>query len=256
MQGEEEREEARDRNAEGEEVQGEEGKANKMDVNGIFNPQNRFWSFMEKVMNLCAISFLWLLFSLPIVTAGASTVALFQYTLKLTRDEEGYIWRTFIRGFRRNFFQATALWIGMVAVGAFLVFDLYCCQFMPVPAAAKWAVRVLLVSLIFVYLLTVLYILPLVAFFHTTLKKAVVHSFIMAMGNLYVSVTILVVYGIAGVVTYFIPMLFMVWFALASYVASHLYGSVFRRYVDSDEEKVDEEEDYCEKIDDNVKNKT
>ena len=78
----------------------------------------------------------------------------------------------------------------------------------------------------------------------------------MAMGNLYVSVTILVVYGIAGVVTYFIPMLFMVWFALASYVASHLYGSVFRRYVDSDEEKVDEEEDYCEKIDDNVKNKT
>ena len=212
-----------------------------MDINGIFNPQNRFWSFMEKIMNLCAISFLWLLFSLPLVTAGASTVALFQYTLKLTRDEEGYIWRTFFRGFKKNFVQATVLWIGMAAAGAFLVFDLYCCQFMPVPGAVKWAVRVALASLIFVYLLTSLYILPLVAFFHTTVKRAVAHSFIMAMGHLYFSVTVLVVYAIAGVITYFVPVLFMVWFTLASYVASHLFGFVFRKYVESDEEAQNEE---------------
>ena len=80
-----------------------------MDVNGIFNPQNRFWSFMEKIMNLCALSLLWLLFSIPILTAGAATVAMFQYTLKLSRDEEGYVWKTFIRGFLKNFIQATIL---------------------------------------------------------------------------------------------------------------------------------------------------
>ncbi len=207
-----------------------------MDLNGIFDPQNRFWSFMEKIMNLCAISFLWLLFSLPLVTAGASTVALFQYTLKLARDEEGYIWRTFFKGFKKNFFQATALWVGMIAAGCFLVFDLYCCQFMPVPSAAMWVVRVVIISLIFVYLLTCLYIFPLVAFFHTTVKKAVVHSFIMAMGNLHVSVTVLVIYGIAGVITYFAPGIFMVWFALASYVASRLFDHVFRKYVEADED--------------------
>ena len=211
-----------------------------MDINGIFNPQNRFWSFMEKIMNLCVISLLWALFSLPLITAGAATVALFQYTLKLTRDEEGYIWKTFIRGFRKNFFQATALWLGMAAAGVFLVFDLYCCQFMPVPGMVKWAVRVALASMIFVYLLTSLYILPLVAFFRTTLKKAVVHSFIMAMGNLYVSITVLVVYGIAGAAIYFLPEFFMVWFTLASYVASHLFGSVFRKYVENAEKEGEE----------------
>ncbi len=207
-----------------------------MNVNGIFNPQNRFWNFMDKIMNLCAISFLWLLFSLPVVTIGASTTALFQYTMKLTRDEEGYIWKSFIKGFKSNFRQATVLWLGMAALGIFLVWDLYCCQFMPVPGAVKWGVRVGLASIIFVYLLTSIYLFPLLAFYHTTLKKAVSHGFVMALGNLYVSVTILVIYGIAGAITWFIPVLFMVWFTLASYAASHFFGYVFRKYLEEEEE--------------------
>lgn len=203
-------------------------------VNGIFNPQNRFWSFIEKIVNLCVLSFLWLLFSLPIVTAGASTTAMFQYTLKLARDEEGYVWQTFWKGFKQNFVQATVLWILMAAAGAFLVLDLYCCQFLPFPGTVKWAARVVLVSLLFVYLLTSLYVFPLAAFFRVTLKKAVVHSFIMAVGNLYVSVTILVIYGIFAVITYFLPEFFMVWFTIASYASSHLFGSVFRKYMEND----------------------
>lgn len=207
-----------------------------MNVNGIFNPQNRFWSFVEKITNLCLLSILWLLFSLPIVTAGAATAALFQYTLKLTRDEEGYVWQTFWKGFKENFFQATALWILVAAAGIFLIADLYCCQFLPFPQAVRWAARVILVSLIFVYLLTSLYVFPLTAFFRVTLKNAVIHSFIMAVGNLYVSVTILVIYGIFGVITYFLPEFFMVWFTLAGYASSHLFGSVFRKYMDNDVE--------------------
>lgn len=210
-------------------------------INGIFNPENRFWAFMEKVMNLCAISFLWALFSLPIITIGASTASLFQYTLKLTRNEEGYVWRSFIKGFTGNFLQATVLWLGMVLAGAFLVFDLYCCQFLPLPGAGKWAARVVLVSLLFVYLLTIIYLLPLIAFFKTTLKKAVVHAFVMAMGNLYVSVTVLVIFALFGAAIYFLPELFMVWFTFAAYISSHLFQSVFRKYVE-EEEKVPNEE--------------
>lgn len=203
-----------------------------MNLNGIFNPQNRFWSFMEKIMNLCVLGFLWLIFSIPLVTAGAATVALYQYTLRLSRNEEGYVWRTFIQGFRSNFLQATALWLIMAAAGAFLILDLYGCQYLPGPSGVKWAMRVLLTSLLLVYVLASLYIFPLVAFFRTTVRKALVHSFVMAVGNLYVSVTVLVIYAIGGIAAYFMPMLFMVWFSLASYGASCLLGPVFRRYVE------------------------
>ena len=81
-----------------------------MDLNGIFNPQNKFFMFMEKVMNLCLLGILWALFSLPVITVGASTAALFQYTLRLTRDEEGYVWKSFWNAFKKNFVPATMVW--------------------------------------------------------------------------------------------------------------------------------------------------
>ena len=90
-------------------------------INRFFNPENRFWAFMERVTDICVLSFFWFLFSIPVVTAGAATTALFQYTLRLTADEEGYVWKTFREGFKKNFGQATILWIGAVLVGAFLV---------------------------------------------------------------------------------------------------------------------------------------
>ena len=208
-----------------------------VNVNGIFNPENRFWSFVEKLANLFLLGFLWLVFSLPLVTAGAAVTGLFQYTLKLSRNEEGYVWQTFWKGFKENFLQATILWVGMAALGIFLVFDLYCCQFLPFPSPVKWTARALLASLILVYLLTSLYVFPLLAFFRVSLKNAVVHSFIMAMGNLYVSVTILVIYGIFAAIAYFLPGLFMVWLALASYFSSHFLNGVFRRYVKEEGEE-------------------
>lgn len=210
-----------------------------MNINGIFNPENKFWSFMDKIMNLCVISLLWLVFSLPLVTAGASTTALLQYTMKLTANEEGYIWRTFFKGFKKNFIQATVLWCGILLCGGFLALDLYWCQFLALPRALRLGLFFAILSICMVFLLTVLWIFPLLAFYKVTVKKAVCHAFIMAMGNLYVSVTILVFYGIAAALTWFVPVLFMVWFALASYAASHFYRNTLERYLSDDGEEAD-----------------
>lgn len=207
-----------------------------MNINGIFNPQNKFFMFMEKVMNLCLLGILWAIFSLPVVTAGASTAALFSYTLQLTRDEEGYVWRTFWKGFKKNFVSATLLWIAAAAVGGFLAVDLYGCQFLPVSGTGKWAVRVLLISLIFVYLLTMIYVFPLTAFFKVSIQKTIKDSFIMAMGNLYVSVTILVIYAVCAVLTWYFTELFMIWFAFGSYLASLFLRRVFEKYLEDNVE--------------------
>ena len=184
------------------------------DANGLFNPENKFWMFMDKIMNLCVIGFLWLLFSLPVVTAGAATTALFSYTLRMTQNEEGYIFKSFWNSFRENFVRSTMLWLCVAGIGLFLAVDLYACQFLPFGTSVRLGVRIVLASI----------------------KKTVMDALIMSVGNLYVSVTILVIYGIFAVVSWFVPVLFMVWFALASYFASHFYHSVFQRYMPEDEE--------------------
>ena len=57
---------------------------------------------MKKLLKL---NFLWLLFSLPIVTIGASTAAAFSVTLKMVDEREGYIAKQFWTAFQGNLKQ-------------------------------------------------------------------------------------------------------------------------------------------------------
>ena len=202
-----------------------------INVNGLFNPENRFWMFMEKVMNLCVVILLWLVCSLPVITIGASTTALFGYTLKLTRDEEGYVVRTFLRGFRKNFVRSTVLWMGVLAAGGVLVLDLYYCQFLNISDGLKMGLRTALGSLTLLYLLTVLYIFPLTAYFKVGLKRTIGHSFIMAVGNLWISVTILAICGAGAALSWFYSSYFLIWISLAVYGVSFCLRFVFEKYM-------------------------
>lgn len=204
--------------------------------NGLFNPENRFWSFMEKMMNLCVLGLVWFLFSIPVVTAGAATAALFSYTLKLSADEEGYVWKSFVRSFKENFRQATLLWVGMLLLGGTLAMDFYVCRYIALARPVRLVLFFALISVGIVYILTSIYVFPLTAFYRLPLKKIVPHAFIMSMGNLFVSVTILVIYGVAMFLTTVAPALFMIWFAIASYFASGFYRSVFEKYISAEEE--------------------
>lgn len=208
--------------------------------NGLFNPENRFWSFMDKIMNLCILGLVWFLFSLPVVTAGAATAALFSYTLKLSADEEGYVWSGFVRGFKENFWQATLLWLGALLVGGFLALDFYVYRYIALARPVKMALFFALISIGLVYILTIIYIFPLTAFYRLSLRKIPVHAFVMSMGNLFVSVTILVIYVVAVFLTTVAPALFMIWFAIASYFASGFFRNVFEKYL-SQEEKTGED---------------
>lgn len=200
-------------------------------MNAIFNPENRFWMFMDKVMDAMIISILWLVCSLPVVTMGAATTAVFQFTLYQVRDEEGYVWKSFFKAFRQNFRQATILWLGGLAVGAFLLVDVYLCMHLRIPGTLRMALLVGLGCIGLIYLLTMLYVLPLMACFQVSVKTAVRDSFVMAVGNLPVSLLILVIYGIFTVLACYRPGAAVFCVGLAIFVSSYLFHFVFRRYV-------------------------
>lgn len=66
---------------------------------------------------MVVLNFLWVLFSLPIITIGASTTAAFSVTLKMVDDEEGYIGRSFLKAFKENFKQGVILGLITIAAG-------------------------------------------------------------------------------------------------------------------------------------------
>ena len=64
-------------------------------MNRFFNMDNKFFVFMGRVADLLLLNFLCILCCIPVVTAGASITALSYVTLKMARDEESYIARSF-----------------------------------------------------------------------------------------------------------------------------------------------------------------
>ena len=90
----------------------------------IFDLDNPVWRFMGKVFDMMVLTVLWVVTSLPVVTIGASTTALYYVGMKLARDEEGYIIKDFFRSFKENFRQATAAWAILLALGIFFAVDL------------------------------------------------------------------------------------------------------------------------------------
>ncbi|MGN0168195.1 MAG: YesL family protein [Acetatifactor sp.] len=199
-------------------------------MNKIFDPENAFWSFMNKVTDVFFLGILWFLFSLPVVTVGAATTALFQFTLKQADNEEGYLWRSFWKAFRSNFVKATGLWMIVLATGGFLLADIYACIHLNIEGILQMICFGVVGFLSLAYLLTAIYIFPLLSRFEKPVKTILFHSLVMAMGNLPVSVTILAVDGVFLVLTYYFPFFFPVFMGYAAFCTSYLYRFIFRRY--------------------------
>lgn len=64
-------------------------------------------TFLHKAGELIILSLLWIVCSLPIVTIGASSTALYYATVKSVRKDRGYAAKEFFRSFKRNLKSGT-----------------------------------------------------------------------------------------------------------------------------------------------------
>ena len=106
----------------------------------FFSYESKFSQILLKISGSCLLNLLWFVCSLPIVTIGASTTALYYASLKLVRDEDHHIVSQFFRSFRENFKQATVLWLILLGAGLFLAADGYILYHLRLTAAGPAAV--------------------------------------------------------------------------------------------------------------------
>ena len=76
---------------------------------GFFSVDSKLYKFMSKLTDLFKLNFLWLVFSLPIVTVGISTTAAYTVALKMAENQEGYIAGDFLKAFKANWKQGLVM---------------------------------------------------------------------------------------------------------------------------------------------------
>lgn len=73
-----------------------------MSRNTIFDPENTFFRTLSRMVDLVGLSLLWLFCSIPLVTIGPATAALYTAVLRCVRQEEERTYHHFFRGLRSS----------------------------------------------------------------------------------------------------------------------------------------------------------
>ena len=161
----------------------------------FFSYESKFSQLLLKLCYACYLNLLWMLCSIPIVTIGASTTALYYASLKIVRGEESYAGRMFFRSFKENFRQATQLWLILLGVGLFLGADGYILYHLRQSStgtlAVIWTVILAVVlAAAVLYVIVLEYVFPLLASVSNTNRAMLKNAFLI--GTHYLFATILI----------------------------------------------------------------
>lgn len=140
-----------------------------------FNPDNPVLHFLAQVYDVLYCTVLFVLFSLPIVTIGASFTAAQCTMMHIAADSCSGVWGRFTSSFKENFRIATLLWLGAIPLGAVVVMNLNVCF---VQGGAPDVIRGLTVFTTALYVSVFIYAFGGLARFHVTWKQAVQNAVI------------------------------------------------------------------------------
>lgn len=207
----------------------------------LFNEDNFLHRFFLSAGGFIGLNLLWIITSLPVVTAGASTTALYYCTLKLHKDKDISIWKCFWKSFRGNFIQATAVWLCLAAAGICVWFEKRAVVSMPGAMAAVFTYVVWGIALLL--LVTAMYVFPTIASFENKTGRLVVFSLCFAarkpVYTLCMAVLTCLPMYFTMVDAQLFPIYFFVWimcgFSLTAYGNSWFLWRLFRPYFDKEE---------------------
>lgn len=149
----------------------------------LFSMDGKLLENFNKITDLITLNLLWLICCLPVITAGASTSALYQVTLQIAENRESYIAKTFFHAFRENFKQATLVWLICLIAGFLLVSDFFIVSHFFAGSSMPFLIMLLFMLTLLLFA-GFLYFFPVIAYFKNSLKKIFSNSFRLAFGYL------------------------------------------------------------------------
>jgi len=91
----------------------------------IISSDNELFIQIRKICDLVVLSILWVLFVLPLITAGPATCALYYSVVKSIRRQRSYPIKEFFRGFRTNFKMGIQVGIFLIILNSMMLFTVY-----------------------------------------------------------------------------------------------------------------------------------
>lgn len=140
---------------------------------GIFHVDGPLHRMMSTLTDIFLLSMCWLLGSLPVLTVGVSTVALYDVTLRMVNHEEGYVVRQFFKAYKNNFKQGLGL--GLITIFCCYVMFLYS-QILHLSANGSILLMIAAIVTGYLFVISLLYAYPLLARYENTVFRTLKNS--------------------------------------------------------------------------------
>lgn len=205
----------------------------------IFDPDGPLMTALGKFADIVICNIMFCLFCLPVFTIGASLTALFACMQQLVYEEDrndGLIFRDFWRAFRRNFKQATVLWLICLLLIAFLAAYYWITRFMAGGFGKTYQTTFYVLALLFLF--GFVYIFPLQARFENSVWNTLRNAWLLSVAALPWTVLSLLLVAAAVYISFImnpavIDLFVYLWavcgFGLAAYLQSFFHRQAFRK---------------------------
>ena len=205
----------------------------------VFSLDSPLMNALNKIADIFILNLITVICCIPIFTIGASLTAMHFVLLKMVRNEETYIIKTFFRSFKQNFKQATIIWLIQIAIFAIIIGDYLIIHFSGIQFPA-WANT----GIIIVGVLAVAFTIntfPLLSKFDNTIGRTMKNSILVGLMIWPKTILMIIMYAVPYALAYFIPQLIPVALLLflsgPGYVCALLYNKTFKKFEPKVEEK-------------------
>lgn len=187
-----------------------------------------FWERMGKLYYIIVLNLLWVLFSLPLVTIGPSTVALYRCMFHLINGKEMNVFSEFYQSFKQNFVRNMLTGVLVVGFGMLLLSSRN--FYFEIAANTSMTIYYFYLFLVFLFALFLVTIFPILASIDGSILELLRTSLFLAIKNLPMSILMV---AIDYFIIYFCQMLVplaLIGVALIAFINSRIY---IRRFMNN-----------------------
>lgn len=198
----------------------------------MFSINGKLFKSLAKAGDFFILGFLLIVFSIPLITVGTSLTAAYYVGMKLVRDEEGYVFRDFIKSWKQNLKQSIIIELVVVVLAFLLLTDVRICHMWAVSEGSTFA-RIFMfaaLGMCLVLCAAVLYVFPMLAKFENKVAALMKNSVILCMHHFLQTIIMIFINGGLIIFTINFWTAFIVTIPLALYVNSFILSRVFLIY--------------------------
>lgn len=206
----------------------------------LFDIDGGVMGTLGKLTDIILLSLLFIVFSIPIVTMGASFTAMYYTSVKCIRRGRSYIFQSFWKSFKENFKESTIIWLILIVMSLILSLNLWYSTKL-ISGTTGFILSCVYGMMGVSIALCCVYIFPVLSRFSMGVKKLIQTSFLVALKHLPYSVLMVLIFGVCVLAIFILPPLVFVLPAAGSLIFSLPMERILKKYTPASEDNSKDE---------------